>query len=190
MPIEFSGKNETIPPAVLRHDPNTPALRKGRQLRRGRQLIARYRCLRCHEPAGRYRLTDAAMPELSADAPSFVGIGSRLQDEWMAQWIINPRALRPTSTMPSLLNHKSVAAAIQAEDRRAWDIAAFLATLKERTSGNGASAFGSNLLGAMCGGGLEYTSMIFGIGAMGLLAAGLYSLAYLLYREHRKLELA
>ncbi len=49
----------------------------------------------------------------------------------MARWIINPRQLRPTATMPIILDHREAAAAIRAKDHRAWDIAAFLATLRD-----------------------------------------------------------
>lgn len=40
-----------------------------------------------------------------------------------------------------------------------------------------AAAFGANLLGVVAGGTLEYTSMIFGLGALSLIAAALYGLA-------------
>jgi hypothetical protein len=50
-------------------------------------------------------------------------------------------------------------------------------------SGNGSAAFAFNLFGAMCGGVIEYTSMIFGISAMGILAAILYTLAFVSYNR-------
>ena len=57
------------------------------------------------------------------DAPSFDGIGSRRNFEWMTRWIADPRALRPSAHMPKLLGGPKAKADAEA-------IAAFLASLK------------------------------------------------------------
>ena len=82
------------------------------------------RCVRCHVDDSLKDKTHL-MPELATDAPSLVGIGSRLNSQWMAAWIANPKSLRPTATMPHLLGHLGDKAGDAAAD-----IAAYLATLK------------------------------------------------------------
>jgi len=57
------------------------------------------------------------------DAPSFENIGSRRNRDWMARWIENPKALRPTASMPSVLHGP------EAKDN-AHAIATYLASLK------------------------------------------------------------
>jgi mono/diheme cytochrome c family protein len=83
-----------VPLASLSHD-ESPELRQSLQVHLGRDLFAEYRCAKCH-------VTGAGMPELAMDAPSFNGIGTRRNPAWMAQWILNPRASRPSAHMPAL----------------------------------------------------------------------------------------
>ena len=77
------------------------ALDRGQQLRTGRMLVLEYRCTRCQSCA-------EGGEALQMDAPSFEGIGLRRNQAWMARWIADPRALRPTARMPKLL-HESEA---------------------------------------------------------------------------------
>lgn len=63
------------------------------------------------------------MPELSADAPTFTGIGSRRQFGWMARWIAQPASLRSDSAMPGVFHGPDAVAQYEA-------IAAFLSSLK------------------------------------------------------------
>ena len=110
--------NEPIPPRHLKHAPNEN-LAKGAALRRGRQLAAEHRCFNCHA-------TDApgkGMPELAMDAPAFEGIGSRRGIDWMADWVRNPKKMRPSAKMPAMLHGVTAEA-----DARA--IAAYLGSLK------------------------------------------------------------
>lgn len=90
----------------------------------GRALFLRDRCARCHalpkHPA-------TPPPEVAADAPSFVGLGSRRQVAWMAQWIADPQALRPTATMPRLLKGPNAT-------NDALAVAAWLGTLRGEES--------------------------------------------------------
>jgi len=105
---------EPVPPGVLSHDVSAADVRGPRRLRQGRELIAMRRCTKCHA-------TDAKeMPELGVDAPSLAEAGMRLNADWMARWILNPRDFRPEATMPKLPG-------LQPQD--AADMAAYLATL-------------------------------------------------------------
>lgn len=109
---------EPIALTALAHEA-TPGLRNADQLRLGRELFVEHRCAKCHAGPG----GDAAMPELAMDAPSFDGIGSRRNYDWMARWILDPKTLRPTAHMPKLLHGANAK-----ED--AESIAAFLSSLK------------------------------------------------------------
>ena len=62
------------------------------------------------------------MPELATDAPNLADAGARLKPEWVAHWVEDPKALRPTATMPKVVHGAA------AKDQ-ARDLAAYLATL-------------------------------------------------------------
>ena len=95
---------EPLQPVALSHDANLEALANGRQLREGREALAGLRCLKCHAPASPVGGA-SSMPEMATDAPSFADIGSRLQLDWMARWIADPKSLRPTATMPRMFHN-------------------------------------------------------------------------------------
>ena len=119
--VYWSGKEvpfNPIPTAALSHSTN-PDIERSDRLRKGRDLFAELRCIRCHAGEG-------SMPELSADAPSFSGIGSRRQFGWMARWIAQPASLRTDSAMPDLFHGPDAVGQSEA-------IAAFLASLKTAT---------------------------------------------------------
>ncbi|MCH7920523.1 MAG: c-type cytochrome [Planctomycetes bacterium] len=103
---------EPVHPTRVSHDANAPSLRAARRLREGRELMALRRCLRCHEHER------SGMPELEMDAPDLSDAGARLHTQWMARWLLDPRALRSAATMPRLPDLTTQDAA---------DIAAFLA---------------------------------------------------------------
>ena len=44
------------------------------------------------------------MPEFYMDSPSLVNVGGRLNKNWMAKWIANPKKFNQHSHMPSLVN--------------------------------------------------------------------------------------
>jgi mono/diheme cytochrome c family protein len=113
---------EPVPPTAFVQDAENPALRGGRLAREGRALFAEHQCAKCHKPDAPWPTN--AMPELAADAPSFNGIGSRLREAWIVQWLLQPKSIRPDTLMPQLLSGESAPA-----DAR--DIAAFLASLRE-----------------------------------------------------------
>ncbi len=124
---------EAVPATAFSHANEPPLLEEGRLLREGREAFARGRCLKCHESAA-----GTAPGEIEADidldSPSFEGIGSRLSGSWMAHWIAGPRAMRPSAAMPHLLGHSGVQEALKAGDSRPWDLAAYLATLRDTAS--------------------------------------------------------
>ena len=123
---------EPVPPLSLSHNVNAAPLRAQRRLREGRELVAQRRCLKCH--TGEVK----GMPELELDAPSLAEAGARLNPDWVAKWIQNPRELRPEATMPKL-------AGIQPQD--AADMAAYLATLGKPDADPAASADAAKLGG-------------------------------------------
>ena len=110
---------DLVPDAVWNHATDPPELAEARQWRLGRELIFERRCFKCH-------LTDAGadVPELSMDAPAFDGMGSRHRIDWIAEWVRDPRAIRPSARMPKVLHGPE--SQVQAED-----IALYLASLKE-----------------------------------------------------------
>ena len=113
---------EPLPPDLLFHDPEDRALVEAAERRLGRELLATRQCTRCHTPPRPYVLGDGFMPELETDAPLLSSVGGRRTAGWMAQWIENPHALRPDTTMPRMFHGDGAA-------RDASDVAAYLATL-------------------------------------------------------------
>ncbi|MBI4603684.1 MAG: ThuA domain-containing protein [Planctomycetes bacterium] len=108
---------ETVPATAFRRGPASPELAQGLLLREGLRLFEERRCAACHlGPSG---------PR--PDAPSLEGIGSRLEEGWMARWIADPRSLRPDASVPCLAGP---------DERSARDIAAYLATLREPDGGS------------------------------------------------------
>jgi len=114
-----------IPTAALAHA-ITPEITEADRLRRGRHLFAELRCIRCHPGQG-------TLPELSADAPAFAGIGSRRRAGWLAQWVANPESLRPGGPMPKVFHGSEARAQSEA-------VAAFLTSLKAPSPASQASA--------------------------------------------------
>jgi mono/diheme cytochrome c family protein len=119
---EFGFLWEPIPNDMLEQAAATPGLASADLRRHGRELFLEGRCAKCHS----VNLT-AGVPELEMDAPSFAGIGTRRGVDWMAKWIADPQAERPSAQMPKLL-HGTTAKADAAA------IAAYLATLRGAVS--------------------------------------------------------
>ncbi|HEX8915428.1 MAG TPA: c-type cytochrome [Humisphaera sp.] len=126
-----------IPPASLTHNAGAEAVAKGELVREGRFLVADLRCTRCHTtpemallsgPTSQPTAAWQRMPEATADAPDLSSIGSRLNKDWVAAWVNNPHALRPTAHMPRLFA-PAAGGDDAAIDPRAADVAAYLATL-------------------------------------------------------------
>ncbi len=107
---------EPIPSSALAH----PDLSLDQKLRTARNTIAQQKCTACHQGTQTF-----AMPELLEKGPSLTGIGSRLNPAWMAEWIANPSAIRPSAHMPVVFRDDSAS-------EKAAHIATFLATSKSR----------------------------------------------------------
>ncbi len=117
---------EPLPPELLRHA-DAPVLELGLARRAGRDLVANSMCVRCHAAS---KAPDApldgvnGMPELQATAPDLAGIGLLLQPQWIEQWMLEPKALRPRARMPKVLSTDAAEARRQAADLVAYLIAA------------------------------------------------------------------
>ena len=108
-------RSESIPPTVFTHDPDANGGLAGRRLREGRQLVADLRCTKCHAAPA----TPAGMPELSADAPALTNVANRLNADWVAAWVADPKSFRKDAHMPRVLRDAAASK----------DVAAYLATL-------------------------------------------------------------
>ena len=107
-----------IPHTQLDHLP-TPDSILGEQRLKGREIFIERRCAACHG----LDLKESALPELSMDAPTFEGIGTRRNGDWLRRWIADPHALRAQARMPRVLQGKDSTNQIHA-------IAAYLVSLK------------------------------------------------------------
>lgn len=65
------------------------------------------------------------MPEVTEIGPLLFGTGDRTSEEWLRKWIAGPHTLKPTTTMPTLVD-VSTAGGRQS----ASDLAAYVASLK------------------------------------------------------------
>ena len=107
-----------IPGSSLTHA-TTPELREDEGRRLGRELFLEFRCIRCHEDP----VAAQGLPELKMAGPTLEGIGARRHYGWLAEWIADPAALRPSARMPRLLHGPEA-------KEEAGAIAAFLASLR------------------------------------------------------------
>lgn len=90
-------------------------------------LVASHNCTKCHDAGN---LGSHAMPELAHAGPDLTDIGDRVTEEWLVRWIAEPDKLKPSTTMPAMVNHKTPEGA-----QEAADLAAYLATLKKTEPG-------------------------------------------------------
>lgn len=88
----------------------------------GRLLVAEHKCTSCHLPDQAFGKD--AMPELSDDSPDLTTIGARVTEDWLRQWIAQPHALKPTTTMPVMVDPTTAEGKQQSAD-----LAAYLASL-------------------------------------------------------------
>ena len=111
------GFAQPIPLAAFSHFPSAEE-ESGQKLRLGRELFVEHRCAKCHVGP------ESGMPELAMDAPSFEGIGSRRNFEWMARWIVDPKILRASAHMPKIFG---------GDAKNAEAVAAFLGSLNHNS---------------------------------------------------------
>lgn len=133
---------EPVPATAFVHDASLPEARQAVAIREGRALFGSHLCVKCHQPVEPFM---AAMPELEADTPSFDGLGGRLDSEWIAGYLVDPKAVRPDGRMPQVLGGEAMTVA-----QDVADIAAFLSgdapvdpaeTADGPASGEGAALF-------------------------------------------------
>ena len=102
-----------VPPTVFTHDVADADYVQHGRVRLGRQLLTTMRCAACHQGV------TGTVPELKQDAPNLADVGRRLKPEYMAAWIADPKAIRPTTDMPAVLHDPGAAG-------QAADVAAYL----------------------------------------------------------------
>lgn len=107
---------EPVPPTALWHDPGNGEVRLDR-LDVVQSVLKHRRCATCHELG--------APDDYSEPGPSLAGLGSRRNADWIAAWILSPRTLRPSASMPHILDINK-----ESDRQTASDIAAYLASLK------------------------------------------------------------
>ncbi len=113
---------EPLPPDALFTKGDTDSVKQSSGLRNGRQLYAERGCIKCHEAPIDLKGATNAMPELARTAPSLEKSHERFEPDYLAAWIANPQAIRPTSTMPNVLKGTP-----EEVEQQAADIAVFLA---------------------------------------------------------------
>lgn len=121
---------EPVPAHLLAHQ-SEPSLGASMQLRRGRHLFVELNCAHCH-------LGDAGLAGDSTMGPSLAGVGGRLEQDWLGEWLRDPQALRAHARMPQVL---------AGEDEVA-DVTAYLASMKDGVvsgGGKGDKAAGGQL---------------------------------------------
>lgn len=113
---------QTIPPSAFALE-ETDALKASELLRKGRQHFTQQNCAKCHISNEGFGATP--MPETAEMPPILIGIGERVTEEWLQRWIADPKHLRPTTHMPTLVNAET-----EEGRQQAADLAAFLMTSK------------------------------------------------------------
>jgi len=113
---------QTIPPTAFNAEA-TDATKSGELLRSGRLHFTQQNCAKCHVSNEGFGATP--MPETGEIGPILVGIGERVTEEWLQRWISDPKHLRATTHMPTLVN-------VETEEGRQQvaDLAAYLASQK------------------------------------------------------------
>ncbi|MCW1885586.1 c-type cytochrome [Luteolibacter flavescens] len=99
---------QSVPPTVFKTEAMEEDL-----ARKGRLLFAENHCSKCHMGA-------AGMTELTEFGPMLLASGSRLNEQWIAEWLANPSAFRHDTRMPDLIDESTPAGKQQAADLAAW----------------------------------------------------------------------
>ncbi|MCA8969736.1 MAG: hypothetical protein KDC95_08130 [Planctomycetes bacterium] len=120
----FGIARELVPPTVLVHTKIQAAV-DGESALAGREMVADRQCLACHAlPESQA----TSMIELRRRGVNLSGVGSRFTLGFLAKWIEDPHALRPTARMPKIaLGGRDE----QENASRARDLATWLATLRD-----------------------------------------------------------
>jgi mono/diheme cytochrome c family protein len=108
---------QTISPTAFASEPNEHAI-QGELIRQGRMVFTDQNCAKCHAPAGGFG--PDPMPETGEIAPILVGIGDRVSEQWLKNWIANPKGLKPNTHMPQLIDPSSSEGLQQVADLTAF----------------------------------------------------------------------
>jgi mono/diheme cytochrome c family protein len=108
---------QTMPPTAFASARNEDAI-KGGLIRHGRMVFTEQNCAKCHAPESGFG--PDPMPETGEISPILAGIGDRVSDEWLKNWIANPKALKPNTHMPQLVNPETSEGLQQAADLTAF----------------------------------------------------------------------
>lgn len=108
---------QTIPPTAFEVTADEPAL-AGEMKRHGRMVFAEQNCAKCHAPEQGFGA--APMQELLEISPILAGVGDRVSEEWLMKWIADPKAMKPTTKMPQLVDPSTPEGLQQAADLAAY----------------------------------------------------------------------
>lgn len=124
---------EAIPPTSLFHEKTPEELHVAANLILGRQLLAKHKCLRCHQSEPHQSTSIAAETKLEQirQSPQLQGIGTRINPDWLVAWLMNPAHLRSNATMPSLFPQLGSAPGNREVDLA--DLTAYLLSLRDAT---------------------------------------------------------
>ena len=115
---------ELVPATSLFHDSLTDrGLPDREQFFAGQTLYGKHQCHRCHARETPAAKESVAMVESLRQAPQLQGIGSRLNRDWLAEWLLHPHKLREDATMPGLVSSQS--------EETLQDLVAYLASLRD-----------------------------------------------------------
>jgi cytochrome c2 len=109
-----------IEASCLKCHQNVVSVPEAPKLNRGRALIERTGCFACHKMRG--------YEDRPKVGPPLTRIASKTNPDWMARWIKNPKAFRPSTRMPRLFglsNHQEEGDA-EREDAEMLGIVAYL----------------------------------------------------------------
>lgn len=119
---EASFVRQTIPASAFKAEA-TEATILGHQQRRGRELFANQSCAKCHGSSSGFGA--APMPEMAEVGPILFGTGDRTSEAWLRRWISEPHSIKPSTSMPDLVD-----ASTEEGRQQASDLAAYLVGLK------------------------------------------------------------
>lgn len=119
---------EPVPPMALAHDPS-PAGQAGQSLRDGRLLFAQLNCAACHTDAAKIPAKGQGMPELGQLAPLLSGFSTKVNPDFLTEWIADPHSIRPGTHMPKVFTGPDAA-------QKAADVAAVLSMGEAPKAGN------------------------------------------------------
>jgi len=120
---EESFTRQAMPPSAFKEAVATEAVTLGALQRRGRFLFTAQNCAKCHTATAGFGASP--MPETGEIGPILFGMGDRASEEWLRKWIADPHKMKPTTTMPALVD-ASTPEGIQ----KTSDLAAYLSGLK------------------------------------------------------------